>query len=71
MLCEAEQLCPNCGAEMEPIDIAVEGLALDRLRLCPGCYLVVWNDDRGTQTRQGVPLREGGAVTQMPRKGEC
>jgi hypothetical protein len=56
---------------MEPIDIAVEGLALDRLRLCPRCYLVAWNDDHGMQTRQGVPMREGQSLARTPKKGEC
>jgi len=44
---------------MEPIDIAVEGLPLRELRLCPACYLVTWIDDNGFQTRQGVPMKRG------------
>jgi len=49
---------------MEPIEVAVEDLAINRLRLCPHCYLVTWNDERGLQTRQGVPVRETGWVAQ-------
>jgi hypothetical protein len=56
---------------MEPIDIAVEGLALDQLRLCPSCYLVAWNDEKGMQTRQGVPVRENANLSGRPKKGEC
>jgi hypothetical protein len=44
---------------MEPIDIAVEGLPLRQLRLCPQCYLVTWLDAGGFQTRQGVPMKKG------------
>ena len=51
--------CPKCGNEMEPIDIAVEGLPLRQLRLCPACYLVTWKDATGFQVRQGVPMRKG------------
>jgi hypothetical protein len=71
MVCNAEQTCPNCGSEMEPIDIAVEGLALEQLRLCPRCYLVAWNDEKGMQTRQGVPVRENADLSGKPKKGEC
>ena len=48
--------CPHCDSEMEPVEIAVEGLTLNRLRLCPRCYLVAWNDSGGVQIRQGIPL---------------
>jgi hypothetical protein len=48
--------CPNCGAEMEPIDSGSEGLVLSELRLCPMCYLVAWTDENGLQMRQGVPV---------------
>jgi len=48
--------CPKCGIEMEPIDIEVEGLPLQQLRLCPLCYLVAWNDEDGLHVRQGVPM---------------
>lgn len=51
--------CPKCGTEMEPIDIAVDGLPLRQLRLCPDCYLVTWLDDTGFQIRQGVPMKKG------------
>jgi hypothetical protein len=51
--------CPHCGAEMEPIDNGAEGAAFHQLRLCPECYLVVWNDEDGLQLRQGVPVRTG------------
>jgi hypothetical protein len=46
--------CPKCGVEMEPIEIAVEGLAVEQLRLCPGCYLVTWIDRDEYHVRQGV-----------------
>jgi hypothetical protein len=51
--------CPKCGAEMEPIDIEVEGLPLQSLQLCPGCYLVTWTDQDGPHVRQGVPMKPG------------
>jgi hypothetical protein len=51
--------CPKCGVEMEPIEIAVEGLPLDQLQLCPGCYLVTWSDSAGLHVRQGVPMKRG------------
>jgi hypothetical protein len=51
--------CPKCGAEMEPIEIGVEGPPVQRLQLCPGCYLVMWSDDQGFHLRQGVPMKKG------------
>jgi hypothetical protein len=54
---------------MEPIGSAVEGLALDRLRLCPHCYLVAWDDENGVQVRQGVPLRKGDVLPLTAQKG--
>jgi hypothetical protein len=51
--------CPKCGVEMEPIEIGVEGLPLQQLQLCPGCYLVMWSDQAGLHVRQGVPMHEG------------
>jgi hypothetical protein len=54
-----DRRCPKCGAEMEPIDIGVEGLALEELQLCPGCYLVTWTDQDGPHVRQGVPMKSG------------
>jgi len=51
--------CPHCGTKMEPIDNGAEGPAFDELRLCPECYLVVWNDEDGLQLRQGVPVKTG------------
>ena len=48
--------CPKCGAQMEPIEIAVEGLPIEQLRLCPDCYLVEWNDATGGHFDQGVPV---------------
>lgn len=57
----ADESCPKCGAEMEPISIAVEGLPLRELRLCPECYLVTWTDASGFQVRQGVPVKKGHA----------
>ena len=49
---------------MEPIDIVVDGLKgadglpLQHLQLCPGCYLVTWSDREGPHFRQGVPMSE-------------
>ncbi len=58
----ADECCPKCGAEMEPIAIEVEGLPLRELRLCPECYLVTWTDASGFQVRQGVPIKKGRAL---------
>ncbi len=52
-----ERECPKCGVAMEPIEIAVEGLPLQGLQLCPGCYLVMWSDQDGLHARQGVPMQ--------------
>jgi hypothetical protein len=54
-----DHACPKCGVEMEPIEIAVEGLPLQQLQLCPGCYLVMWSDQNGFHVRQGVPTKKG------------
>lgn len=51
--------CPKCGVEMEPIDSAAEGLAIEQLRLCPGCYLVTWIDHDQFHVRQGVAMKRG------------
>jgi hypothetical protein len=56
-LCDDD--CPKCGVEMEPIEVAVERLQLQQLRLCPGCYLVTWIDQNGQHIRQGVPMKRG------------
>ena len=50
--------CPKCGAETEPIEIAVEGLRLEQLQLCPACYLVTWRDHEGIHIRQGSPVKQ-------------
>ena len=55
----ADRGCPKCGVEMEPIEIAVEGLPLEQLQLCPGCYLVTWIDHDEYHVRQGVAMRRG------------
>jgi len=52
--------CPKCGAVMESIESAVEGLPLEHLQLCPGCFLVVWRNPDGFQIRQGVPMNKAG-----------
>jgi Zn-finger nucleic acid-binding protein len=54
-----EHACPKCGVEMEPIEIGVEGLPIEQLELCPGCYLVTWIDRDGLHVRQGVPVKKG------------
>lgn len=54
-----DRKCPKCGTEMEPIESSVEGLPLQQLQLCPGCYLVMWSDPEGLHVRQGMPVREG------------
>ena len=51
--------CPKCGAEMDPIESGGVGLPVQRLELCPSCYLVVWTDQDGFHTRQGVPMKKG------------
>jgi hypothetical protein len=56
---DGAQACPKCGLEMEPIEIGVEGLPLQDLQLCPGCYLVTWSDQDGPHVRQGVPMKKG------------
>jgi len=52
-------LCPKCGVEMESIEIGVQVLALEQLRLCPGCYLVTWIDHNERHIRQGVAMKKG------------
>ncbi len=52
-------ICPECGVEMEPIETTVEQLPLRDLRLCPKCYLVVWNSDDGLRFEQGIPVPRG------------
>jgi hypothetical protein len=41
---------------MEPIEIAVEGLPIEHLRLCPDCYVVEWSDAGGGHIDQGIPV---------------
>jgi hypothetical protein len=62
--------CPKCGLKMEPIDIGVEGLALQELQLCPGCYLVTWTDENGPHARQGVPVKAGENPQLEPNAGD-
>jgi hypothetical protein len=64
-----ERQCPKCGLEMEPIDIDVEGLPLEDLQLCPGCYLVTWSDHDGLHVRQGLPMKKGFDPLSEPRVG--
>ena len=52
-----DQRCPKCGATMESIESEVEVLRLERLQLCPTCYLVIWRDQDGFQIRQRVPMK--------------
>jgi hypothetical protein len=66
----AEHKCPKCGAEMEPIDANVEGLPLQELELCPGCYLVTWTDQDGPHFRQGVPWKTGEARPGEPNPSD-
>jgi len=63
------------GVAMEPIEMAVEGLPLQELQLCPSCYLVMWSDEEGIHARQGVPMErdvhpraEPGLVVGEPKK---
>ncbi len=51
--------CPKCGTEMEPIETGVEGPPIQRLQLCPSCYLVTWSDQNGLHVQQGVRLKKG------------
>ena len=39
---------------MEPIEIAVEGIPIEQLRLCPDCYVVEWNDAKQLLARLNV-----------------
>ena len=39
--------------------MGAEGLAVQELQLCPGCYLVTWTDQDGPHVRQGVPVKPG------------
>jgi len=70
-----DHACPKCGVEMEPIDIVVDGLKgadglpLQHLQLCPGCYLVTWSDQAGIHVRQGVPMKKGFDPRGEPRLG--
>ena len=58
--------CPKCGVEMESIEIGVEGLPLQQLQLCPGCYLVTWRGQDGLHVRQGVPVKRGVNLLREP-----
>lgn len=58
--------CPKCGAETEPIEITIEGLALEQLQLCPACYLVTWRDHEGFHIRQGSPVKDGDSCGERP-----
>jgi hypothetical protein len=56
----ADQRCPKCGAEMEPIERGAAGEEVQHLQLCPDCYLVLWSDPDGQlHFRQGVPMKPG------------
>jgi hypothetical protein len=71
-----EEVCPKCSVAMEPIEIGVEGLPLQRLQLCPRCYLVTWSDQYGLHARQGVPMKkgftpEGGSMRLIDPTEEC
>ena len=68
--CMGDRGCPKCGVEMEPIDVAVEGLPVQELQLCPGCYLVTWSDEDGPHVRQGVPVKPGDNPRVRPDTGE-
>ena len=61
-----DRLCPKCGAEMESIEMGAEGLALQKLQLCPDCYLVTWTDQDGPHVRQGVPVQPGSEPRSEP-----
>jgi hypothetical protein len=41
---------------MEEIDTDLAEVPFDDLRLCPNCYMVTWNDERGHHKQQGVPV---------------
>jgi hypothetical protein len=44
---------------MEPIEMGVEGPPIQKLQLCPSCYLVTWSDQNGLHVQQGVPVKKG------------
>jgi len=41
---------------MEQIETDIHNQPFDELQLCPTCYLVTWNDQRGLQSQQGIPM---------------
>ena len=52
-------ICPKCGSTME--GIALEVLAPDapsRLRSCPNCDLLAWDEDGQVQTREGESFEQ-------------
>ena len=65
-----DRRCPKCGAETEAIEMGAEGLAVQELQLCPGCYLVTWTDDDGPHVRQGVPVRPGETLAANPTRAK-
>jgi len=64
-----EGRCPKCAVEMEPIEMGVDGPRLERLQLCPKCYLVIWSDPDGLHVRQGVPMGRQAAEGANPYPG--
>ena len=50
--------CPKCGTLMETVEVEVEELPIQQLRLCPECYLVTWNDENGFQSRRVFPRKK-------------
>jgi hypothetical protein len=55
-----DDACPKCGAEMEPIEPGADGPPVERLQLCPKCYIVIWSDQDGLHVRQGIPMKKNG-----------
>lgn len=56
--------CPNCGAETEPIEVAMDGPRLQQLQLCPACYVVTWLAEDGFHVTQGLPMKDGAIADQ-------
>jgi hypothetical protein len=41
---------------MEQIETDAENQPFEDLQLCPSCYLVTWNDQKGPHRQQGIPM---------------
>jgi len=51
---------------MEPIEMGAEGPPIQKLQLCPVCFLVTWSDQNGLHVQQGVPVKKSGKAPPKP-----